>query len=295
MTGEGREPATAVPGAGGAPRFAITMTVWNNAATILRSLDSLRGDLAEDGELAIADGGSTDGTFELLRRWSAEVPRVSLVAEGPCNRGVGRNRAIARTSAPLVCTHVDGDNAYEPGVIRAAALALEGDARTAALSVVGRDDANPSSTRFFVWRRSVLDGIGGYPGIQSPEDLGLVLRAFRAGVRIRLRLVPRVAVDLQARETGHGSSVPAWRRGPSTVRAARKFALLGFTFSEYVRYLSISRRTAPRFVAGAVLGALGYLIFLASGRSADFLRTGSRESPEEIARILASDEWPQGR
>jgi glycosyltransferase involved in cell wall biosynthesis len=274
------------------PWFAATMTVRNNEETIARAIGSLLPQLASGGELAIADAASTDRTLEEARRAIVGFPRAHVLSE-PCNRGRGRNRAVALTTAPIVVTHLDADNVYADGVVVEAAAALREARGVAALNVVGRDDPNPSSTRFFVWRRDALARVGGYPETQLAEDLGLVLRALRAGLRIERRLVPRAAEDLKPRGAAHGSNAPAWGRRHVAVRAAKKFAFLGYTFGEFVRYLWITRRTAPRFLAGVAVAAWGYLAFLASGRSDRFLRDGLGETAEEVTAIVRSPEWPR--
>ncbi len=267
------------------------MTVRNNASTVGASLASLLPQLGEDGELAIVDAASTDSTVAEVRRAVGDRPNVTVVSE-PCNRGQGRNHAISLTRAPIVVTQVDADNRYTSGVVRDAALALEGDPGTSVLNLVGRDDPNPSSTRFFVWRREALSRVGGYPNVQYAEELGLVLRAFRAGLVVRRRMVPALATDLTVRPPGHGSSLTAWRRGRLVLRASKKFALLGFRFGEFVRYLGLTRRTYLRYLAGVALAAVGYVEFAASGRSDSFLRDGRGETPEQVASSTSHPDWP---
>jgi glycosyltransferase involved in cell wall biosynthesis len=275
-------------------RFALTMTVRNNAGTIGACLASLLPQLGDDGELAIVDAVSTDATLAEIRRAVGDRPNVTVVSE-PCNRGQGRNRAIALTRAPIVVTQLDADNQYAPGVVRDAAQALTSDASVSVLNLVGRDDPNPSSTRFFVWRRDALERARGYPNVQYAEELGLVLRAFRSGLRFRRRMVPRLATDLKVRPAGHGSSLTAWRRGHVALRASKKFALLGFRFGEFVRYLGLTRRTYPRYVAGVGLAAVGYVEFVAAGRTDAFLRDGLGETPEQVAESTSNPEWPTRR
>jgi glycosyltransferase involved in cell wall biosynthesis len=273
------------------PRFALTMTVRNNAGTIGSCLASLLPQLGEDGELAIVDAASTDATVAEVRRAVGDRPNVTVVSE-PCNRGQGRNRAIALTRAPIVVTQLDADNRYADGVVREAALALAGDPSVSVLNLVGRDDPNPSSTRFFVWRRAALAQVGGYPNVQYAEELGLVLRAFRAGLAFRRRMVPRLATDLKVRPEGHGSALPAWRRGHVALRASKKFALLGFRYGEFVKYLGLTRRTDARYVAGVALAGIGYIEFVAAGRTDAFLRDGLGETPEQVAESTSNPEWP---
>lgn len=276
------------------PRYALTMTVRNNAPTVRASLESLWPEVRDGGELAIVDAASTDATLEEIERFRQGEPRIRVLSR-PCNRGQGRNLAVGLTTAPIVVTHIDADNIYVRGVVRSAVAAAESGAPGPVLNVLGRDDPNPSSTRFFVWPRAIFDRIGGYPETQLAEDVGVVLRGFRAGVRFERRMVPTVARDLQPRPPGHGSNAPPWRRGRVSLRAARKFALLGYRYPEFARYLWITRRSGARYLAGLSLGAWGYLRFWASGRSDAFLNDGHGENAAQIATVLATPGWPGRR
>jgi glycosyltransferase involved in cell wall biosynthesis len=276
------------------PWFAATLTVRNNGDTIARSLATLLPQVDRGGELSVADAESTDDTVREARRVTDGFPRFHLVSE-PCNRGRGRNLAVALTTAPIVLTHLDADNLYTDAVVRRAAEALRDSPGLAGLNVVGRNDPNPSSTRFFAWRREALSAVGGYPETQLAEDLGLVLRVFRSGQPIRRLLVPRVAEDLKPRGPAHGSNLRPWQRRHVAIRAAKKFAFLGYSYGEFVRYLWITRRTGARFVAGVVVAAFGYVSFAASGRSDRFLRDGLGESAEEVTEVVQSPEWPHHR
>jgi glycosyltransferase involved in cell wall biosynthesis len=56
-----------------APRLSIIIATWNAARTLERCLHSIAGQDFTDWELLIADGASTDGTMELIRKYEAHV------------------------------------------------------------------------------------------------------------------------------------------------------------------------------------------------------------------------------
>jgi glycosyltransferase involved in cell wall biosynthesis len=240
------------------PWFAVTMTVRNNARTIGASLGTILPQLADGGELVIVDALSDDGTQELLQGVARSHPEVTVI-ERACNRGVGRNLAVATARAPIVLTQVDGDNQYADGVLRQVATRLRDTPGWDAAFAVGAADWDPSSTRFYAWRRAGFVRSAGYEERQEREDPPLLLRAFRAGLRIERCLLPKLADDLKPRKAGRAPSVGPWGRGRHTMWAARKFRVMGYRYPEYVRLLRLTRRTEARYFAGAALGGAAFL------------------------------------
>jgi glycosyltransferase involved in cell wall biosynthesis len=252
------------------PAFAVTMTVRNNVDSIERSVATILSQLGTDGELSIIDGGSTDGTVERLERIAAGRSGIH-VASIESNRGRGRNLAVAAARAPVVLTHVDGDNLYADGVLRRVALALAARGDVDVLMAIGEGDRDPSVSRFYAWRRDAFLRIGGYVETQFMEDLGTLLKAFRAGLRVDRLRVPLVAEDLKPRRPREAPSVGPWQRSHHVYRAARKFRILGFRYGEYRRFLRLTGRTGPRLAAGLVIGSWAYLVGALTRDSLAFL------------------------
>lgn len=234
------------------------MTVRNNARTLEEALGTILPQLVDGGELVVVDAMSDDGTQEILRAVARQHPEVTVV-EWACNRGVGRNLAVAAARATIVLTQVDGDNRYAQGVLRNVAQRLRDAPQWDAEFAVGASDWDPSSTRFYAWRREGFQRAGGYEERQEREDPPLLLRALRAGLRVERCFLPKLADDLKPRKLGRAPSVSPWRRGGHTMWAARKFRLIGFRYPEYVRLLWLTRRSRARFLAGLTLGMLAYL------------------------------------
>jgi glycosyltransferase involved in cell wall biosynthesis len=58
---------------GSAPRLSIIIATWQAARTLERSLRSVLEQNFTDWELLISDGGSTDGTVDLIRKYESHV------------------------------------------------------------------------------------------------------------------------------------------------------------------------------------------------------------------------------
>lgn len=76
-------------------RISLIVTVLNEAATIEKLLDSIAQQHRLPNEVIICDGGSQDGTVQILGDLKAKFSKLSLkIMEFPGNRSQGRNQAI---------------------------------------------------------------------------------------------------------------------------------------------------------------------------------------------------------
>ena len=77
----------------------LVVTVLNEAATINSLLTSVAKQSRLPEEVVMVDGGSSDGTVRLVRRFAADHPQLNLkLIEQPGNRSVGRNAGITAAS-----------------------------------------------------------------------------------------------------------------------------------------------------------------------------------------------------
>ena len=92
------------------------LPVYNDRAALERAIPvslEVLADCADRFELVIAEDGSTDGSAELVREWSARDPRVRLLhSDERLGRGRALNRAFRASVAPIVC-YYDVDHATD--------------------------------------------------------------------------------------------------------------------------------------------------------------------------------------
>lgn len=55
------------------PRLSIVIATWNTARTFERCMSSITGQTFKNWELLISDGGSTDGTVDLIKTYQGEI------------------------------------------------------------------------------------------------------------------------------------------------------------------------------------------------------------------------------
>lgn len=99
------------------PLFSIATPCWNNADTIERTIRSILSQDFKDYEYLIVDGGSTDGTLDIIKRYEPLFEGRMLVKSEPdnglydaFNKGVERSRGI-------YCWNVNADDYVEQNAL----------------------------------------------------------------------------------------------------------------------------------------------------------------------------------
>jgi glycosyltransferase involved in cell wall biosynthesis len=196
----------------------VIATVKNEADSVEYLLDSLANQTRVPDEIVIVDGGSSDGTYEILRRYAgaSALPLVVMQRERT-NISQGRNAAIRASQGEILATT---DAGVRLGITWLEELlkpfgeeevdivsgffcpdphnlfeAIMGATVLPSLSDVQPDKFLPSS-RSVAFRKAAWDAVGGYPEwLPYSEDvlfdLALRLRGFRfafaPGARVHFR------------------------------------------------------------------------------------------------------------
>ena len=239
-------------------KVSLISTVLNSAEHGGAFLESIRAQTRPPDEIVIVDGGSTDGTVELLR----DEEGVTLIEEPGANIAQGRNVAISAATHDVIAVS-DADCVLAPEWLERLLESLE-DADVAmgayrplaanffqvcaaAVAVPEpselRADRFMPSSRSVAFRRDAYLEAGGYPEwLDKGEDMWIDLRWRERGVRMEL------APD----------AIAYWRVRPSLVAHWRQYA-------DYARYDAIggmwARRHAIRFAA------YGAAVFVLRNRS----------------------------
>jgi len=203
---------------------------------------------ANQVEVVVADGGSTDATREIVADFAASHPNLRLIDNPGRNQAAGLNRAIAATRGEVIA-RLDGHAAWDPGHLRrcvdlldttgadnvggrmaavgqtavAAAVALATQSR---LGVGGArfhyaETVTETDTVFLgCFRRSALERVGPFNEAYPPhEDYELNHRIRRSGGRIVYS--PEIATRYWARSTWTGLAKQYFRYGRAKMRVAR--------------------------------------------------------------------------
>jgi glycosyltransferase involved in cell wall biosynthesis len=96
------------------PSITIITPSFNAAGTIAETLESVRVQAYPGVEHIVVDGGSTDGTVEILET----APDIRYVSESDRGLAHALNKGIAMASGEVV-GELNADDLYEPGTLRA--------------------------------------------------------------------------------------------------------------------------------------------------------------------------------
>lgn len=94
-------------------RISVVTPSFNQAPFIERTLRSVLDQDHRDVELIVVDGGSIDGTLEILRRYTG---RIAWTSEPDRGQAHAINKGLAAASGEIVCW-LNSDDTYEPGAL----------------------------------------------------------------------------------------------------------------------------------------------------------------------------------
>jgi chlorobactene glucosyltransferase len=227
---------------GGFPKVSIVVPVRNEEEVVGRCAESLLAQEYPRKEVIFVDGGSTDGTLEVLKSFGA---RLKVLEEPPLPKGwVGKNWACHTASMRAegeLLLFSDGDTIHTPWALASAVsllgsngldmvtlyprLIMGGFWERLMLPLVGylillqhrgrlvnRDDRRYfiGIGPFILVRREVYEAVGGHAAVRDriDEDLRLGQRVKEAGFRLRV-LRGDFAVHLRMYE-GLGEMWEGW-------------------------------------------------------------------------------------
>jgi succinoglycan biosynthesis protein ExoA len=217
------------------PFVSVIVPCFNEARFIERCLRSiLDADYPRDRlEIIVADGGSADGTRDILNTLAAHDPRLRVIDNPERITPIALNRAVAASHGEII-VRFDAHAVMPPDYIRRSIDLLEssgadnagGSIRTVAQSSgpfagpiiavlgsrfgvgnsgfrtnSGSQNPRPSDTVFGgCWRRALFDRLGGFnEKLARGQDLEFNLRIVRSGGTILLD--PQIRCDYYARAT----------------------------------------------------------------------------------------------
>ncbi len=100
------------------PLITVAICTRNRAVLLAKTLQNVLSQLADDVEILIVDNDSTDGTPELIGRFTASCPQLTVHSETRIGGTVARNAAFLKAKGRFVL-FMDDDSVPDPGWLEA--------------------------------------------------------------------------------------------------------------------------------------------------------------------------------
>jgi len=257
-------------GALGFPLVSIVTPTLQRADLLERTLRSVRSQTHPRVEHVVVDGGSTDGTLELLERYAGTY-NLRWISEPDRGMYDAINKGLRMTTGEIL-GYLNSDDLHFPWTVEAAVEAFAGHPEADAIygDIIRADEIGKRLVPVFVppfncramaafgtlsqpavlLRRRVIDDLGGFDDtLRYVADLEFWLRA---GDRFRFVRIPEI-LALEQRHAGMLSETQRHEMAIEDVRL-RKAHRRGFRataigrFAAYVRWHGWSGRSWFEFV-----------------------------------------------
>lgn len=267
-------------------KASVVATVLNEGHAIERLLQSLATQSRSPDEVVIVDGGSADGTLDILDRWSmSHTLRLRVLQAPGANISQGRNKAIAAATGDVIAVTDAGVSLNQnwlsallapferqddsPGFVAVVSGWFVPDAHTPFETAMGatvlphvreiRPETFLPSSRSIAFRKAAWEAVGGYPEwLDYCEDLvfDLRLRELYNGFDFS----PEAEVSFRPRSSLRAFSVQYYRYARGDGKAdlwRRRHAIRYFT------YLVIGPGLLAAFIAHSPYWCLALLAGIA--------------------------------
>lgn len=209
-------------------KVSVITVCFNNAPTIERALQSVIDQDWPDVEHIVIDGGSTDGTLEILKRFRSRLD--CLVSEPDEGIYDAMNKGVARSTGDVVCFLNADDRYASSSVLSKVALTMQTQRLDALMGDVEffrehdpsrvvrryRSDRFHPSRLAWGWmpahpalflRKEIMRRVGGFNAdYRIAGDFEFIVRAFH-GTQLSYQHLPEVLVCMQS----GGASTGGWR------------------------------------------------------------------------------------
>jgi glycosyltransferase involved in cell wall biosynthesis len=256
-------------------KVSLVATVLNAADHVEEFLGSIADQTRSPDEIIVVDGGSTDGTLEILRN---NADAVDAVVEPGAGIARGRNVAIARATHDTIAV-ADADCRYGPSWLEELLRPLDAgadvamgwyepvitsfrDACVASINLpldpseVDESTFMPSA-RSVAFRREAIEAVGGYPEwLRIGEDMWVDLRWRERGMD--MRFAPGAVARWRLRPTLRATWLQYFRyaRGDADAGMYPERHALRFGVYGSLAAAAASRRAWPKIAA--VIGGASY-------------------------------------
>jgi glycosyltransferase involved in cell wall biosynthesis len=107
------------------PLISIITPVYNGIQFIESCINNVIDQECPAVEHVIVDGGSTDGTVDVIRRYAEKFPHIRWVSEKDRGQSDAMNKGVGMATGEII-SFLNVDDYYEPGALREALALFDG-------------------------------------------------------------------------------------------------------------------------------------------------------------------------
>ena len=94
-------------------KLTVITATFNSAQTLERCITSVLNQKYSNLEYIIVDGGSTDGTLDIIKKYDKDI--ACWISEPDAGIGDAWNKGLTKSTGEIIAI-VDSDNSYDPGI-----------------------------------------------------------------------------------------------------------------------------------------------------------------------------------
>ena len=98
-------------------KFSVVTITYNSERYLEEAINSVVSQGYQDLEYIIVDGGSTDGSLSVIRKFAATDSRIRWISEPDMGISDAMNKGIKLSTGDVIA-HLHSDDAYLPGTLR---------------------------------------------------------------------------------------------------------------------------------------------------------------------------------
>lgn len=250
--------------------YVLLMPTLNEGQTILAVMESVMLQTQRPSVFYIIDGGSTDHTVPLLRKYEENYPWVAVIQQTSFPGGPPGHEKIShamveiyRHMSALLFPHVDyighmdADMVLSPTTFEVLGDRIEQDNRIGAVGAElwteGKPEVYPPDElpNIRLYRRAAIESIGGYPFSKYSWDSVILAKLRMAGWKIQ-QCPDASATNLRKNELSNGNK---WRTGVEFGKARH---YLGYSLPLFLAGVAYATKNiGALYGAGLMCGYFG--------------------------------------
>jgi len=184
-------------------KVSVLIAVYNNKEDIINAIQSVESQTFDDWELIMVDDYSTDGTYDVVKEYVIDKPKIRLY-KNEANYGtyVSFNNALIHARGEYVCV-LGSDDAFTPDNLESNVNILDANENMIACRAKYCRNGPKPVTRFgevtLFYRRKIIDEIGYYDSVRFAADTEFIERVVKKYGKHKIYVLDKITYHAKTR------------------------------------------------------------------------------------------------